>query len=1247
MASLDPRWTWPTSEANRALACSHSIARADGRDEITTSDLLDALRSEPSSRSAMMLESCGWPPRPVVGAEASADELLPFDPEVQRVMQAAKGVARRCGQAFLGSEHLLLALAEESEVVAQALDGVALDHLLDAAERVCGWANVPRYSPLAHDALFAAEEEASAAGRDTALVADLVIALADGPGAVAAILVGAGVSAEALRDGLAEHVPPRGRSVRNVSYSDIFIRALYLADQCRSDLGHDCITPEHLLLGALALRHKWVDPTLAQAGTSASALRLLLPDVVPGSIRARTPFWEAFDPASHQVLLHATQAAAAVGARELGEIGVLTTALSVAPAWLARDLTSLGVSIERLDLPPGRTAGCEACPPLSDELRAALSAAWRVSRDQMTWRASPTHLLFGLLREGNGAVAAWLKNRGIDGREVFYTVARAAVHDSWTDEARHVWRAASAVGRDLGATQLSVRHVLLALIAEPPFREQRILPMYGITVRGLDKLPPSTAARADADSSRDLLPLGEECERLHDGAVAEAAKYPTQVRVARSHLVRALAFTELETVASLGVDRVALGEHLDAPRSMWAAYANLARVTRELAELTAIYGPSHTRVIQAMERRARARRAVEDRREPPRERAGRWRRSRSRLLAARRAVGDAVRTVSPWHFARLQSDGAFALGWSSGHHLTEFADLLVRYDKAIAEAESGGSDWSLAEALLNRADTLDALGRQSEARADRERVRKVIAEDDDASSHLWLRAQTSLAEIHADLARGPVELSRAERREANRAVLGARAYTIFDFVFPSMGRDLDLRESTHAVGLLLPRTDMAVLLVRAGDVRQAIRELRRIVRARRRLHLSRHPQTIGAEVVLAHGLLVAALHPGLSTVRRRCRLARARRTIRRLSNLHARWLEPGHPLRLRTAVLQVEALRGSGRAREALDVAVDAIALADAARYRFDDTRTREGWRGLYASLMKHALSLAQENGDERLAVELIEAARSQGEPIETALPAGVRTVPTAQRYESPGSQNVDREGLSAGLALIADVPVAQTGHVSVSGEGSRLDATDLNESKDREPSTDIEALTSLMDDFGADAERASSGPEAVDLISLARDITGHPAPWIWGSWDVDDVVVSYLVRPSGRRSDAVIDVFTQPRTVAGEPTPLGEALTAFRKAMMTADERATSDAGVDGYITRSDLTRWVGSERQLLADLGLLLIPEPLRREAAHRAAQEEDPIPLVVMPAPSCASLPLAALAVALPAARRLPGQRCDAPA
>jgi hypothetical protein len=124
-----------TGRAKAAVAAAEAEARRLGHGYVGTEHLLLGLLRDPDSLAVKAIEGCGTAVEAVRSAaeaglspgEGSDTADIPLTPRARRALDLTLGTALRLGHNYIGTEHLLLGLAEEGEGVAgRVLQGFGL-----------------------------------------------------------------------------------------------------------------------------------------------------------------------------------------------------------------------------------------------------------------------------------------------------------------------------------------------------------------------------------------------------------------------------------------------------------------------------------------------------------------------------------------------------------------------------------------------------------------------------------------------------------------------------------------------------------------------------------------------------------------------------------------------------------------------------------------------------------------------------------------------------------------------------------------------------------------------------------------------------------------------------------------------------------------------------------------------------------------------------------------------------------------
>ena len=119
-----------TPRTRNALVAAHNAARQANHDEVGPAHLLLGLLSEPEALAARVLVASGSTMAaveeaarralPPVVAEGAGSDIVPYSGASKAVLEQTLAVALRLGHNYVGTEHILLALAEVDEVDAEA-----------------------------------------------------------------------------------------------------------------------------------------------------------------------------------------------------------------------------------------------------------------------------------------------------------------------------------------------------------------------------------------------------------------------------------------------------------------------------------------------------------------------------------------------------------------------------------------------------------------------------------------------------------------------------------------------------------------------------------------------------------------------------------------------------------------------------------------------------------------------------------------------------------------------------------------------------------------------------------------------------------------------------------------------------------------------------------------------------------------------------------------------------------------------
>jgi hypothetical protein len=541
----------------------------------------------------------------------------------------------------------------------------------------------------------------------------------------------------------------------------------------------------------------------------------------------------------------------------------------------------------------------------------------------------------------------------------------------------------------------------------------------------------------------------------------------------------------------------------------------------------------------------------------------------------------------------LVSDPAIMFG---GSDVLEVA--LARLDADIAAADAFNAehlngrevgDRDLVRALNHRSQLRIIAGRHDEASADFERVEAILEREIRPSGDTTMPAVFTPQMMVVALNQVPDPDAVPSEVWSDNVPMLRRAR--FD---PEVRRD---------PGVWLMVTFAALGLVAGGHPKRGLRELRRVCRHHAARYGRADPVTLFARTTLAHAHLALARAPSdyVGGQHRQARhREKAEHELLALSADHLRLLGPGHPYTVYAHALLCSLLEWFHRDRFALRVTAIAVVLADVGRHRLADTRNRSGWRDANDELLASALRQSSLQQERAILVELMELARSQG------LPAPAPSAIVAIGTDKPDD---DQERHETSDPLRAEIPVLSGARIAIAGS-SQLAA--------------IDAVRAARTDAPPGLAPAASN-EAIELMEWAQAVSGDDAPWVWGWWNVEGEHFAYIARSTGGNGDVEVLHDRAWSTLAADTAP--SALSTYAAAMPAENEP------LGAFVTRSDLTRSIRSERELFTRLGQEIVPPPIRTEVLRRIASGEPALPLVVLPAPESSRLPLAALAVGDP--------------
>lgn len=139
-----------TDRLRRVIARAEALAHQDGGRQVTVGHLDEALRHEEHSMALRILQGLGVgrevlaasprASRVAAGAEEAEAEVgkVPFAPEAKGVIERAAAEAAALGHQYVGTEHLLLALAQVAGPLQDLLarQGVTSARIREALRRL-------------------------------------------------------------------------------------------------------------------------------------------------------------------------------------------------------------------------------------------------------------------------------------------------------------------------------------------------------------------------------------------------------------------------------------------------------------------------------------------------------------------------------------------------------------------------------------------------------------------------------------------------------------------------------------------------------------------------------------------------------------------------------------------------------------------------------------------------------------------------------------------------------------------------------------------------------------------------------------------------------------------------------------------------------------------------------------------------------------------------------------------------------
>jgi len=241
------------------LGITHNV---DG----TAFAVLKALRVGPSMIEQEVM-------RRVKRGEALGDQDLPYTSRAKKVLELAMREARDLGHAWVGSEHILLALIHEHEsIAAQTLAalGVALDETRAEVRRLTGENTVATGSEWLSElgSLTRQLADILADVKSPGTPEDILLAVLSDNGGARHVLEVQGVHMVAL----SEEIDARDAGVRSLTS----IRELVAAAKSEQQFLGDCaLASHHFLLAYLALRPAHGYRALSERGVTHASVRAL------------------------------------------------------------------------------------------------------------------------------------------------------------------------------------------------------------------------------------------------------------------------------------------------------------------------------------------------------------------------------------------------------------------------------------------------------------------------------------------------------------------------------------------------------------------------------------------------------------------------------------------------------------------------------------------------------------------------------------------------------------------------------------------------------------------------------------------------------------------------------------------------------------------------------------------------------------------------------------------------------------
>jgi ATP-dependent Clp protease ATP-binding subunit ClpA len=291
---------------------------------------------------------------------ATGDRFDKFTQRARSVLQYAQEEAQRLHHNYIGTEHILLGLVRESDGVAARILvdlGIDLNTVRSSVELVLGRgqpvAGEIGLTPRARKVIELAVEEARRLKHHYVGTEHLLLGLVrEGEGIAADILQSHGVSLDRVREQVIEvlkqtQMPPRPPvQHRVVTFGEGARRALHLAQEEATRVGHGYTGTEHVLVALLAEGHGLAALALGDVGLGLDRARQELARLTGAGEGLPTGVQVGLTAQAKRMIELATQAAVDRHAQEVGTEHLLVGLLAVDDAAGVRLLERLGTSRE-------------------------------------------------------------------------------------------------------------------------------------------------------------------------------------------------------------------------------------------------------------------------------------------------------------------------------------------------------------------------------------------------------------------------------------------------------------------------------------------------------------------------------------------------------------------------------------------------------------------------------------------------------------------------------------------------------------------------------------------------------------------------------------------------------------------------------------------------------------------------------------------------------------------------------------